>query len=113
MRLSKCFEDLRVFQDHMMGFIPNVRTSNNLFVLKTLTDKQLHKNEKLYCCFVDFSKAFDTVWRKGLVAELKAFSICGKMFDIIENLSLNTNGHVTVGDFISDNFEINFGSQAR
>ena len=31
------------------------------------------------------------------------------MFDIIENLYLNTNGHVTVGDFISDNFEINLG----
>ena len=32
-----------------------------------------------------------------------------KSFDITENLYLNTNGHVTVGDFISDNFEINLG----
>ena len=111
MRLPKCFEDLRLFQDHMMGFRPNMRTSNNLFVLKTLTDKQLHKNEKLYSGFVDFSKAFDTVWRKGLVAKLRAFGICGKMFDIIENLYLNTNGHVTVGDFIADNFEINLGAK--
>ena len=109
MRLSKCFEDLRLFQDHMMGFRPNMRTSNNLFVLKTLIDKQLQKNEKLYCCFVDFSKAFDKVWGKGLVEKLKAFGICGKMFDIIENLYLNTKGHATVGDFISDNFEINLG----
>ena len=45
MRLSICFEDLRLFQDHMMGFRPNMRTSNNLFALKTLIDKQLHKNE--------------------------------------------------------------------
>ena len=59
MRLSKCFEDLRLFQDHMMGFRPNMRTSN-LFVLNTLVDKQFHKNEKLYCCFVNFSMAFDT-----------------------------------------------------
>ena len=108
-RISKCFEDLRLFQDNMMGFRPSMRTSNNVFVLKTLIDKQLHKNEKLYCCFVDFSKAFDTVWRKGLVAKLKAFRICGKMFDIIENRYLNTNGHVIVHDFISDNFEINLG----
>ena len=109
MRLSKCFEDLRLFQDHMMGFRPNMRTSNNLFVLKTLINKQLHNNEKLYCCFVDFSKVFDTVWREGLVTKLKAFGICGKMLDIIENLYLNTNRHVTVGDFISDNFDINLG----
>ena len=57
-RLPKCFEDLRLFQDHMMEFRPNMRTSNNLFLLKTLIDKQFHKNEKLYCYFVDFSKAF-------------------------------------------------------
>ena len=88
----------RLFQDHIMGFRPNMRTSNNLFVLKTPIDKQFHKNEKLYCCFVDFSKAFDTVWRKGLVAKLKTVGICSKILNIIE-----------IGDFISDNFEINLG----
>ena len=30
------------------------------------------------------------------------------MPNILENLCLNTNGHDVVGDFISDNFEINF-----
>ena len=93
----------------MMGFRPNMRTSSNLFVLKTLVDKRFHKNEKLYCCFVDFSKAFDTVWRKGLLAKLKTFGIHGKMLSVIEDLYSNTNGHVTVGDCISDNFEIKLG----
>ena len=46
---------------------------------------------------------------KGLVAKLKTFGICGKMLKIIENLYLNANGRVTVGDFISDNFETNLG----
>ena len=32
-RLSKCFEDLRLFQDHMLGFRPNMRTSNNLLLI--------------------------------------------------------------------------------
>ena len=31
------------------------------------------------------------------------------MLSAIEDLYSNTNGHVTVGDFISDNFEINLG----
>ena len=64
MRLSKCFEELKLFQDHMMGFRPNTRTSNNVFILNTLIDKQFHKGQKLYCCFVDFPKAFDTIWRR-------------------------------------------------
>ena len=74
MRLPKCFDDLRLFQDHMIGFRPNMRTSNNLFVLKTFIDKKFHKNEKLYSCFVNFSKALDTVRRKGSVAKLKHFA---------------------------------------
>ena len=103
------FEDLRLFQDHMQRFRPNMRISNNVFVLKTLIDKQFDKNEKLYCCFVDFSKAFDTVWRKGLLATLKTFGIHGKMLSVIKDLYSNTNFHVTVGDCISDKFEINLG----
>ena len=55
------------------------------------------------------SKGFCTVGRKGFIAKLKAFGICGKMLNIVENLYLNTNGHVTVGDFILDNLDINLG----
>ena len=70
----------------MMEFRPNIRTSNNLFVLKTLIDKQFHGNEKLYCCSVDFSNAFNTVWRIGLLANLKTFAIHSKMFSIYRRL---------------------------
>ena len=31
------------------------------------------------------------------------------MLSGIEDLYSNTNGHVTVGDYMSDNFEINLG----
>ena len=71
-RLSKSFEELDFFYPHLMGFRPGMRTSNNIFVLKTLIDKQFKKGEKLYCCFVDFSKAFDTIWRKGLLTKIKS-----------------------------------------
>ena len=36
----KMFEDLRLFQDHMIGLRPNLKASHNLFVLKTLIDEQ-------------------------------------------------------------------------
>ena len=93
----------------MMGFRPNMRTTNDVFVSQTLTDKQFYKGEKLYCCFVDFSKAFDIIWRKGLLSKLKPFSIEGKMFIIIRYLFSDTNGHVTVDNLISENFEIKLG----
>ena len=31
MRLSKCFEELKLFQDHTMSFRPSMRSSNNFY----------------------------------------------------------------------------------
>ena len=92
-----------------MGFRPSMRTSNNIFVLKTLIDKQFHKNKKLYTCSIDFSDAFDTIWRKGLIAKLNSCGTEGKMLNILKDPYSGTNGHVTVGEFMSDNFKISLG----
>ena len=40
-RLSKSFEELDLF--YLMGFRPGMRTSNNIFVSKTLIDKQFKR----------------------------------------------------------------------
>ena len=77
-RLSKSFDELDLFYHHLMGFRPGMRTSNNIFVLKTITDKQFEMEGKLYSCFVNFLKAFDTLWRKGLLAKIRSNGIDGK-----------------------------------
>ena len=44
------------------GFRPNYRTTDHIFAIKTIINKYLHKlNKPIFACFVDFSKAFDTV----------------------------------------------------
>ena len=45
------------------GFLKGRRTSDNVFILKGLIQKQLLLNKKLFICFVDFSKAFDLISR--------------------------------------------------
>jgi hypothetical protein len=43
-----------------------------MFALKTLIDKYTQQGSKhLYTCFVDFRKAFDTVWHIGLLYKLR------------------------------------------
>ena len=44
----------------------------------------------MYTCFVDFTKAFDSVWRKGLLSKMKHIGITGKIYNIIENIYSNT-----------------------
>ncbi len=45
------------------SFRKNLRTTDNLYILWTLIEQSTHKHKKVYCCFVDFRKAFDTVPR--------------------------------------------------
>ena len=44
-----------------IGFLPNHRTADHIFSLKTLIDKCVtHTSKgKLFSCFKDFKKAFD------------------------------------------------------
>ena len=47
-----------------------VRTSDHIFVLNTLLNSYFANGKPVYSCFVDFSKACDSVWRDGLVYKL-------------------------------------------
>jgi len=50
-----------LLSDNKMGFRRGFRTSDHVFTLKTVINKSLSENNKLYLCFVDFRKAYDTV----------------------------------------------------
>ena len=56
-----------------IGFQKHARTSDHL-TLKTVVNKYVSdkKGKELYTCFIDFKKAFDSVWHKGLFYELES-----------------------------------------
>ena len=45
------------------GFLKGSRTSDNIFIIQGLVQRQLALRKPLFICFVDFSKAFDLVNR--------------------------------------------------
>ena len=54
------------------------KVTDHVFILKTLINKYVYKcKRKLYVCFVDFKKAFDSVWRSALFLKLRAKGIKG------------------------------------
>ena len=52
------------------------------------------KKKKLYCAFIDFVKAFDTVWRNGLWNKLLINQINGKMYNVIFNMYQNIKSRI-------------------
>jgi hypothetical protein len=62
-----------------------------MFVLKTLIDKYTQQGSKhLYTCFVDFCKAFDTVWHIGLLYKLRNSGVSDIFHNVIKHMYENT-----------------------
>ena len=52
------------------------------------------RSKKLYCVFVDFKQAFDSVWRSGLWHKLIEYNINGKCFRLIRSMYENIKSRV-------------------
>ena len=50
--------------------------------------------QKLFCAFIDFCQAFDSVWRGGLWRKLLFKSIKGKFFQVIYNMYDNIKSRI-------------------
>ena len=74
-----------------------------------LIDLYLFRREKLYCAFIDYRKAFDSVNRVLLWQKLLRNGIDGKMLTIIKNLYKNAKSCVRNGNTCSEYFSSNIG----
>ena len=61
-------------------------TSENIFVLHGIITHMINQGKKLYCSFIDFSKAFDYVERNSLWSKLIKLAIRGKMMTILKSM---------------------------
>ena len=94
-----------------IGFLPNHRTSDHIFTLRTLVDKHVthSANGKLYTCFIDFKKAFDSVWHAGLFYKLLHYKIGGRFYDLIKNLYSKTKCSIKCADKRTEFFNYQTG----
>ena len=65
-RLNDYLEESMILSENQAGFRQQYSTSDHIFSLYALIELLKSQKQKLFCCFVDFSSAFDSVWRIGL-----------------------------------------------
>jgi hypothetical protein len=94
-----------------IGFKKGSRTSDHVLVLKSLIDKYINRAGKsyLYVCFIDFSAAFDTVWRTALLYKLIHVGIGGKFLHIIKDMYRSVSFAIKCDDKVTDSFETSVG----
>ena len=100
-RLEEHIEKNKVRTHLQIGFEKKTRPADHIFVLRNLIDSYLVHGKPLFACFVDFQKAYDSVWRMGMYYELLKSGIDKNIIKLIKNmydktsLRLKMNGQVT------------------
>jgi hypothetical protein len=86
-RLEKFVSNYKIIPENQIGFRKGYRTADHILTLKTLLDKYLNKaGKKVFACFVDFKKAYDTVWRNGLLYKLIQIGMGGNFLEVIRSM---------------------------
>lgn len=68
------------------GFRADYQTMDHIFTLWAIIEEARHRSEKVYCCFVDFRKAFDSVPRMALFERLREIGISEMLLTAIMRL---------------------------
>ena len=113
-RLVAFLEERKILKPNQIGFRKGCRTADHVFVLNSMinsytrkgkkiyacfvdfskafdSDSYTRKGKKIYACFVDFSKAFDSVWRHGLLYKLIKYKLSSKFISNIQSVYDNLN----------------------
>ena len=113
-RIASWAEKQGVKAKGQAGFRKDFCTTDNVFIPMSLIEKprqarQKGRTGKLYCCFVDFRKAFDTVPRAVLWQVLEELGVCGRILDIIKSLYAHDSAAVRSSHSISAIFRCLMG----
>ena len=108
-RLNKWAEAYNVYIEAQAGFRKHMSTVDNIFVLNGLITHCINNSEYLYCCFVDFTKAFDYVERDILWYKLIKIGVRGRMLDIIKSIYTTVRSRVKNNNTLSESFSCNIG----
>ena len=95
--------------EEQAGFRPNYNTTDHAFTLSSLVQLYLKNNKRLYCAFIDYAKAFDTINRSSLWSKLIASEINGNVIRVIYNLYENAKSCIRKSNKLSHFFSCNVG----
>ena len=95
--------------DEQAGFRKNSGTREGIFNLKMIVEKYIETQKDIYACFIDYSKAFDTVNHEKLIECLKTTDIDQSDIALIANLYWEQDTKIRIGKEMSESLKIKRG----
>ena len=108
-RLCSFLEEYDIMLPEQIGFRKKCRTSDHMFILQSIISKYKKSRKPLFIAFIDFKKAYDTVWHEGLFYKLMKAGVSTKFYNIIKAMYSNTWLTVQAGEKMSPFFKSRVG----
>ena len=108
-RLLCHLEEKNIISSTQIGFKKKARTSDHIFVINTLFRKFCAGKQNLYLCFIDFQKAYDSVWQEALMLKLLRIGVKGKFFGVIQDMYNGCKSCIKCDGTLSNFFECETG----
>lgn len=109
-RLVWYLEKHSILTNVQTGFRKNRSTLDQIIRLQDVINRSLRNSGHTLCVFLDFEKAFDMLWRAGLMVKLKSYGINGHMYDWIRDFLSERTIQVRVGADLSTVHKIENGT---
>ena len=110
-RLEKHAVDEGLFSDMQFGFKEGVGCTEASFTILETINHMLERRSKVFGCFLDVRKAFDTVWIYGLLYKLfSEFGVKGRMWLAIKTLYTGVKAQVLYSGSLSRKFDVSQGT---
>ena len=91
------------------GFQQNLGCTTASFNLQETIYHNIEHGSPVLAAFLDTQKAFDTVWRHGLMYKLHRLGISGRLWSLVNDCHVNTMFSIVVNQVTSDWFPISQG----
>lgn len=109
-RLVYVIERRDIFSPYQSGFRKGRNTMDSVMCLEADIRKAQINKEALVGVFLDVEKAYDMLWKEGLLIKLDMMGIKGKMYNWVMNFLLNSTIQVRVGCTYSPIYSVENGT---
>jgi len=97
--------------EEQSGFTKDRSTVHQILILRLIAEKAKWKGKKIYNCFKDFQKAFDTVNHKVLWAVLKSYGVDYKLITLLKEIYGKAQSAVRINKENAEWFHTSVGTR--
>nr|KAG5701253.1 hypothetical protein BaRGS_020615 [Batillaria attramentaria] len=108
-RLMWHLESNNLITKEQTAFRKNRNTEDQLVYLAQSIENAFQEKKKVVATFIDLSKAFDKVWKDGLLLKLLTAGIAGRMFNWIKSFLCHRTARVKLDSSLSHTVKIREG----